>query len=207
MVAAIEITGLVFGKLTAVERAGSTAHGQSKWLCECACGERGVFPWASLKTGGVQSCGCVWKRTFETTKICPCCKRQKEHSEFSPGNSVRGMASYCRDCNREKQNKRYHANPVPRREYAKQARSALRDEVLNVYGAKCACCGEGQRVFLAIDHMNNDGAEHRRSIGGKGGDHFYKWLKANNWPAGFQTLCQNCNWGKYVNGGICPHVG
>jgi hypothetical protein len=24
-------------------------------------------------------------------------------------------------------------------------------------------------------------------------------------PDGFQTLCFNCNVGKYKNGGVCPH--
>ncbi len=31
------------------------------------------------------------------------------------------------------------------------------------------------------------------------------WLKANNFPPGFQTLCHNCNIGKHRNKGICPH--
>lgn len=82
---------------------------------------------------------------------------------------------------------------------------ALRHEVLLAYGgAKCACCGEKEDKFLSIDHINNDGAQHRRRIGGSGG-RTWIWLRENNYPDGFQVLCMNCNMGKAKNGGICPH--
>lgn len=88
----------------------------------------------------------------------------------------------------------------------------LRHEVVMAYGGyRCACCGETEPLFLTIDHVNNDGAEHRRSIGeyvgnGKGaGGRTLKWLKDNGFPKGFQILCMNCNMGKARNGGVCPH--
>ncbi len=74
--------------------------------------------------------------------------------------------------------------------------------VLEHYGKKCACCGEAQPEFLAIDHVNNDGAEHRRSV--HSGKHIIRWLIQNNFPDGFQVLCFNCNMAKSVYG-ICPH--
>lgn len=86
-----------------------------------------------------------------------------------------------------------------------------RREVFNAYGGmKCACCGETTEMFLTIDHINNDGASHRRAISnspdnGKGAN-IYGWLKKNNYPPGFQVLCMNCNHGKARNGGICPHI-
>ena len=33
--------------------------------------------------------------------------------------------------------------------------------VLDHYGRACSCCGETEPAFLTIDHVNNDGAEHR----------------------------------------------
>jgi hypothetical protein len=27
----------------------------------------------------------------------------------------------------------------------------------------------------------------------------------HGYPEGFQVLCMNCNWGRYRNGGVCPH--
>ncbi len=76
----------------------------------------------------------------------------------------------------------------------------LKAEVLKKYGGKCKCCGESEPVFLAIDHVNNEGAGHRRKDGRK----IHAWLKRNGFPEGFQVLCHNCNWAKRF--GPCPHT-
>ena len=72
---------------------------------------------------------------------------------------------------------------------------------------KCNCCKETEYLFLTLDHINNEGWKHRRELSGKnwkaGSDRTYAWLRRNNFPAGFQILCHNCNWGKRY--GICPH--
>jgi hypothetical protein len=82
----------------------------------------------------------------------------------------------------------------------------LREEVFDAYGHRCACCGESNPFFLSIDHIDNDGAQKRKSgEQPKGGTSFYRWLKKNGFPKGFQVLCMNCNVGKHRNGGICPH--
>jgi hypothetical protein len=82
----------------------------------------------------------------------------------------------------------------------KEWQRKLRAEVLETLGGKCVCCGESEPKFLAIDHINGDGAEHRRKIG-KG---IYSWLKKNGYPPGFQLLCHNCNIAKSFYG-ACPH--
>ena len=55
--------------------------------------------------------------------------------------------------------------------------------------------------FLSIDHINNDGAAHRRKLGS---NYIYSWLIQTNFPEGFQVLCHNCNLAKgfYKQ---CPH--
>lgn len=77
-------------------------------------------------------------------------------------------------------------------------------QVFENYGNKCSCCGENEHWFLTIDHINGDGNKHRKEIG-KAGSGFYKWLIDNQFPDGFQLLCHNCNMGKHLNNGICPH--
>jgi hypothetical protein len=85
------------------------------------------------------------------------------------------------------------------------------DLVFDHYGRICACCGEDEILFLTLDHIYNDGAEHKREIGPKNSKHgcngtaFYRWVVQNNYPSFLQTLCINCNQGKHRNGGICPH--
>ena len=89
----------------------------------------------------------------------------------------------------------------------KRNNDRCRDEVFEAYGGyKCNCCEETERMFLSIDHVNNDGAEERKSGKYSGsGTAFYTWLRKNNFPFGYQVLCMNCQIGKHKNGGVCPH--
>jgi hypothetical protein len=91
----------------------------------------------------------------------------------------------------------------------KERRLKIRKEVMNHYGNKCNCCGEDTLEFLAIDHINGKGNEHRRKISPKNQTNvsstvMYRWLIKNNYPDGFQILCHNCNVAKHHHG-ICPH--
>lgn len=76
--------------------------------------------------------------------------------------------------------------------------SSLKEAVLNHYGnnsTACVNCGINDIRVLCIDHINNDGKEHREYVGGD--NRIYNWLIDNDFPPGFQTLCMNCNWIKY----------
>jgi hypothetical protein len=87
----------------------------------------------------------------------------------------------------------------------KQSIDTLRDEVYAAYGGYvCACCGVTEPSFLSIDHVYNDGAEHRREENLKTTQQLMAWLRREGFPEGFQILCMNCQWGKRTHG-ICPH--
>ena len=76
-----------------------------------------------------------------------------------------------------------------------QHQAAIKLETLVHYGnGKCACikCGFDNTAALSIDHVNGGGREDRKTKGR--GNSFYQWLKTNNYPEGYQTLCMNCNW-------------
>lgn len=159
---------------------------------------------------------------------CRICKQQKERVK---GKSKRRMCTDCynasmreyRKRNRNKliakEKERYRENRKnPEWVKAEQQRhrehwASLRHNAIMAYGGyKCACCGETEPKFLSIDHINNDGAEHRRSMGynenGKGASSAtLGWLKRHNYPPGFQVLCMNCNHGRARNNGVCPHKG
>lgn len=70
---------------------------------------------------------------------------------------------------------------------------ALKEEVLTHYGHDGAleCCWSSCTVrdidMLTLDHVKDDGAEHRKSVRGS----MYAWLKSQGFPEGFQTLCAN----------------
>lgn len=67
---------------------------------------------------------------------------------------------------------------------------------------KCACCGELEIKFLGIDHINGCGTERRKKE--PSGSPMIIFLKARNYPEGYQILCHNCNMAK-GHYGQCPH--
>ncbi len=93
------------------------------------------------------------------------------------------------------------------RSVGKQRRyEALRRVVLERYSSgdlRCACCGESQFEFLTLDHVNNDGKQHRRRCGTAQG--VYRDLAMREFPAGMRVLCFNCNIGRAASG-VCPHL-
>jgi len=104
------------------------------------------------------------------------------------------------------------------KERVKQAayRQRALDDLYDHYGGPtCVCCGETEPLFLTFDHVNSDGAEHRRlinsrrpaSIGQRGVSvmSLRADLKRRGWPPVLQVLCMNCNMGRERNGGVCPH--
>lgn len=98
----------------------------------------------------------------------------------------RGYAK-CRKC-------RNHARLLRR-----QRDQKIKTQALEAYGgAKCARCGyTGQS--LALDHVDTDGATHRKSLGDLRGMSFYRYLRRHNFPQRpqLQVLCLNCNWERY----------
>lgn len=87
-----------------------------------------------------------------------------------------------------------------RTEHYLQNRAQLKLEVIKHYGngfSACVKCGYDESIHaLSIDHINGNGAEHRRVEGTGGGRPFYSWLKRNGYPEGYQTLCMNCQFVK-----------
>lgn len=124
---------------------------------------------------------------------------------------AKGNNSWCNQCLKEAARKYRAKHKKYYSDLQKQQRRRLKLELINEYGGKCECCGETHIEFLSIDHVYNNGADHRREIhkqyGTKkrGGTAIYKWLRANSYPKdGYRVLCFNCNaaHGFY---GYCPH--
>jgi len=112
--------------------------------------------------------------------------------------------SHREEC-RAKSRAYYAAHREARNAYEVVFHAALKLEVLNAYGgARCVCCGETLITCLSLDHINGDGAKHRKETSHGGGGALYGWLKGNNYPPGYQVLCFNCNWAKGTND-HCPY--
>lgn len=116
----------------------------------------------------------------------------------------RNKLGRCHRCNR-RLNGSSRAECRACQKHSKLQRDALKLQVFKAYGgARCRCCGETTLLFLSIDHKHNNGAKHRRQGVGSGVN-LYRWLRRNGYPRGFQVLCHNCNLGRHLNGGTCPH--
>ena len=106
--------------------------------------------------------------------------------------------------------KRYYLQEHPEKRALYAANQKVRfansrRQVLEAYGGKCECCNESIPEFLGIDHINNDGAQHRRESGLHGGGRLYYWLRKNGFPKDrFRLLCHNCNLARGFYG-KCPH--
>jgi hypothetical protein len=112
-----------------------------------------------------------------------------------------------RASHRTKGDANYQAKKAERAQKAKERRAKRRMLVLEHYGGdppKCACCGEDEPRFLALDHIEGNGNSHRKSIG-SGGDVVWRWIIREGFPPGFRVLCHNCNFAMQFDGG-CPHA-
>jgi hypothetical protein len=79
-------------------------------------------------------------------------------------------------------------------------------DIILYYGGMCECCKEKNISFLTVDHIKNNGNEHK--MNGKNrykGETLYRYLIKHNYPKGIQILCFNCNIGKHNNKNVCPH--
>lgn len=80
----------------------------------------------------------------------------------------------------------------------------IKEECLTHYSngeLACVKCAFNDIRALSIDHIEGDGAEHRRLNHCKRGAPFYRWLRRNGYPEGYQTLCMNCQWIKRFENG------
>lgn len=129
-------------------------------------------------------------------KTCGCCGQSKEFTKvFFPCNRRArwGLVQMCRPCVAAKA-----------RVKNKPGRIKIRLQILTHYSdgkLSCRCCGESHYEFLTIDHIDNNGAEERKTC--KPASLFWK-LRREGYPPGYQVLCWNCNCCRGIHG-YCPH--
>jgi hypothetical protein len=142
-------------------------------------------------------------------KHCRHCGETKSVSEFyqsirmENGTPRLYLSSWCKRCTNANSRERDARDPWSEARKRERER-ALRRKVLAAYGHMCGCCGEERAEFLALHHVNHDGAEQRRLLGQ--GNHVSWWAVRNDFPDTLELLCHNCNeaLGLYRH---CPHGG
>lgn len=111
----------------------------------------------------------------------------------------------CKNCDNLKRKAKYNTDQKFRESSIKNTtkyHTGLRRLILDVYGKKCVCCGEGHEEFLQLDHINKDGSSHRKRVGING---VYRDVRNMGFPKNkFRILCSNCNQSLGMRG-YCPH--
>lgn len=133
------------------------------------------------------------KKQRELDNLCVYCGKD------TPVSDKKGCIS-CLD-KKSKLNSKYVKE---NKDKTSQYRLLIKHIVIEKYGGECNCCGENKILFLTIDHKNNDGSLERKKekISSLS---FYLKLKKEEIREDLQVLCWNCNLGKSINNGVCPH--
>jgi len=93
----LDLIGLKFNRLTVKQRVENGSSGQSRWLCECECGNESIVGGTQLNQGKTKSCGCLTKEKIGALN--------KSHGQTigrkttKTFNSYRGMKARCYDPN------------------------------------------------------------------------------------------------------------
>lgn len=138
-------------------------------------------------------------------KQCTKCRQAKPFNQFHvQKRHSTGRQSWCKTCCLESKRANYQKRGDELRAYRRARYADIKQQAINTYGGRCACCGVAEPVWLNIDHENGDGATHRKTLPSNGrAGAIYAWLKRMGYPSGFRVLCFNCNVAEHLGG--CPH--
>lgn len=153
---------------------------------------------SKMGVGKCEGCGRAFARHSADRRLCATCRPPVTKLCARCGTEFVGSMKQRRYCTTECRD-----GALVDQRKASYRRDRL--EALQAYGdaaPRCACCDEGTLLFLSLDHIDGGGRQQRQETGGGG---FYTWLRRHGYPAGFQVLCHNCNLGRQLNGGTCPH--
>lgn len=109
-----------------------------------------------------------------------------------------GYQVLCMGCQYRKRRKEMAPeNPTEEQQRKAAKVQELKVECLNHYGGLVCPCGENDLVLLTLDHVNDDGAKHRREVGARGFG-FYVHLRKHGFPNDppLRVLCIKCQFRK-----------
>lgn len=152
------------------------------------------------------------------SKTCTGCGLEKLLDDFrKEARRPHGYSARCKECARADSRRSYADNhesnlAVKRRnreKYGPQLATTQKDYrvtnkmiVMTHYCGGtpyCVGCGITNMEVLTIDHINEDGAEHRKEVRHS---QLPAWLIRNGFPDNYQILCWNCNNAKHRRGAV-----
>ena len=134
-------------------------------------------------------------------KVCPTCggKKSRYSKECKKCYLVRARSNESREARSRAYYQQYGKGIYTRKAERKKAiLQELREDVLTYYSVKafpiCAFCGYDDIRALELDHIEEKSWEKGR----RSGKAFYEHLRSLGFPEGYQVLCRNCNWIKFL---------
>jgi len=127
---------------------------------------------------------------------------QKEKNRTSYKKWYYANIEFARKSKRENMRKYRADNPDKHRAQSRAAKKKLKEAVLDVYGRTCSACGFSDVRALTLDHVLNNGAEERASVGERG---VYRRALKPEFRLEYQTLCMNCQFIKRVVSMVISH--
>lgn len=132
-------------------------------------------------------------------KTCKKAERKKRYHDDPKSSmaSTNAWKASHREQTRKTTNDSYHRNKERYLPRYRDKRVELKLQVMSYYSGgipRCSLCGESHHQFLVLDHVEHNGADHRRELGPRHcGNKFYLWIISQAYPSGFRVLCHNCN--------------
>ena len=133
---AVDLSGEKFGRLTVIERIGSTNNQKSLFLCKCECGNEVNVVGGNLKSGTSKSCGCLKME-----------KKKKPNSEIRRKIKTvyYGMVSRCTN----ERNKQY-------KDYGGRGIKVCEEWILSSDAFVEWAIENGYNIGLSIDRIDNN---------------------------------------------------
>lgn len=163
---------------------------------------------------GKMECNCCGEKIFEFLTIDHINGRKGEKRKLTglalirwliKNNLPEGFQVLCWNCNCTKgfHGVCEHITPY---DYNTIWHRRLKYKVLVGYSGdppKCECCGESKAGFLTINHEIGKEAQGDKRLDRR---KMFQKLIDNNFPKGYNIQCYNCNSGRELNEGKCPHI-
>lgn len=139
----IDLVGQRFGRLTVIEKVKSNDK-NSRWLCQCDCGNNVSISRVHLMNGHVQSCGCYRKEVAaENSHVL---KMKHGLSEVKLYGVWANMKYRC-----------YNPHCKAYKDYGGRGISVCPEWLSGFTGFYSWAIGAGYKEGLSIDRINNDG--------------------------------------------------
>lgn len=157
------LTGMKFGRLTAIGLAGKNRRGKYCWFCQCNCGNITEVASGDLTSGHTRSCGCLQKEIMSKTGQKNGANNSRKSilkrrlSMIKHGDSPRSGRSSLYETWQNIKARCLYPNNIRFKHYGGRGISVCPEWKDNYLAFKIWALANGYQEGLTIDRIDNDG--------------------------------------------------